>query len=138
MRFLLAALSVSIAVAACGGGATPAATASKGAPPPPPKSLDEQIAAGGSTFQSVCASCHGENGEGGDKAPRLIGPKGLDAYKSAQETFTYIKEHMPPDAPGSLHEQDYWNVTAFLVKKNDLPVTDILSPETAAAVKWSR
>jgi mono/diheme cytochrome c family protein len=102
-----------------------------------PTSLDDQIANGGALYKDQCASCHGDNGEGRD-APALIGPKGLDEFKHARQAFNYMREHMPPDSPGSLGDQGYWNVVAFLVKRNDIPVSDIVTPANAESITWNR
>jgi mono/diheme cytochrome c family protein len=83
-------------------------------------------------------TCHGDKGQGGDKAPALVGPKALDDYKNAKQAFDYSKTHMPPDKPGSLTDEEYWNIVAFLVKKNDLPITAPLTAANAESVQWSR
>ncbi len=119
---------------ACGGGAKPATTPVSAAP----KSLDEQVAAGEKLFAEKCASCHGEKGEGKDKAPALIGPKGLDEYHNAKEAFGYIKDNMPPEKAGSLSNDEYWHVTAFLIKRNGLELKEQLGSANAESVKWSR
>lgn len=145
-------------LAACGGGgggaappptvptATPETTATassaapttSAAPAAPGKTLDEQVAAGEKVYGERCASCHGAKGEGKKKAPALIGPKALDDYHNGKEAFHYIKDMMPPTAPGSLTDDEYWNVTAYLIKKNDLKIDATLTPATAESVKWSR
>lgn len=131
--------------AACGGGGgttappnTPAGTEPAAGATKKDLTLDEQVAAGEKTYGERCASCHGGKGEGKAKAPALIGPKALDDYHNGKEAFTYIKDMMPPTAPGSLTDDEYWNVVAFLIKKNDLPITAPLSGTTAETVKWSR
>jgi mono/diheme cytochrome c family protein len=133
----VSAFVVAASVMACGGGSKPA-----GAPTtsiPAPATLDEQTAAGGKVFAERCASCHGKSGEGGDKAPGLVGPKALDDYKNAREAFDYVRGNMPPDGAGSLSEQEYWAVVAFLVKTNEIPLGDkVLGPAGAGDVKWSR
>jgi mono/diheme cytochrome c family protein len=120
---------------ACGGSPKPAVSTASA----PPATLDEQTAAGGKVYAERCASCHGKSGEGKNKAPALVGPKALDDYKNAREAFDYVKANMPPNGPGSLSEQDYWSVVAFLVKTNELPLGDkVLGPVGAGDVKWSR
>jgi len=94
--------------------------------------------AGAKTFEASCASCHGKKGEGGKKAPTLIGKKALGDYKDAKETFAYVKDNMPPDGPGKLVEQDFWNVTAFLAKQNGWAATEPLSAANAESVKRAK
>ena len=154
--FVLAALLGTFSLAACGGGggaapppttptATPETTATSSAAPTasaapatPGKSLDEQVAAGEKVYAEKCAGCHGAKAEGQKKAPALIGPKALDDYHNGKEAYKYIKDMMPPTSPGSLTDDEYWNVTAYLIKKNNLKIDAALTPATAESVKWSR
>jgi len=131
MRLLLVT-GLSFVLFACAGSSTgPKAPAAGG-------TLDGQVETGAKEFSQHCATCHGDQGQGGDKAPALVGPKALDDYKNAKQALTYVKERMPPDKPGSLSDEDYWNIVAFLVKKNDLPITAPLTPANAESVTWSR
>ena len=59
-------------------------------------------------------------------------------YKNANQTFDYIKKNMPPEKGGSLSDEDYWAITAFLVKKNDIPIASPLTSSNAQSVTWSR
>jgi len=46
---------------------------------------------------------------------------------------------MPYDAPGSLDEQTYWDILAFLLAENGmLPEGVVLGPETAPQVELKR
>lgn len=119
---------------ACGGGAKPPASAGSAAP----TTLDEQVAVGEKLYVEKCASCHGEKGEGKEKAPALVGPKALDDYHNAKEAFGYIKDNMPPEKAGSLSDDEYWHITAFLIKKNELGLNEQLGSGNAESVKWSR
>ncbi len=137
MHIRLAALFATSMFVGCGGGA-PAPTSASSAAVKPPATLDEQTAAGGKVYAGQCAGCHGKSGEGGDKAPALVGSKSLDDYKNAREAFDFIQKNMPPDHAGSLSDDDYWAVVAFLVKTNEIPIDKVLGPASAADVKWSR
>ncbi|MBI2390310.1 MAG: cytochrome c [Deltaproteobacteria bacterium] len=119
------------ALVACSG-ATPKSTA------PPPTSVDAQLAAGAQTFADKCAVCHGAAGEGGKKAPALIGPKALSDYKAAKDVFAYAKDNMPPDHPGSLGDQDYWNIVAFLLNKNGTTLSTPLNAANGGSVGTGR
>lgn len=116
---------------ACGG-------SSSAAKAPAPATIDAQVAMGEKEFGEHCAACHGDKGQGGDKAPALVGPKALDDYKNAKQAFDYTKANMPPDKGGSLSDDEYWSIVAFLVKKNDLPITSPLTAGNAESVTWSR
>lgn len=123
--------SLGLFLFACGG-------SSAGATAPGAATIDDQVAMGEKVFAQKCVTCHGDKGQGGDKAPALVGPKALDDYKNAKQMFDYTKANMPPDKGGSLSDDEYWSVVAFLVKKNDLPISSPLTAANAEAVTWSR
>lgn len=100
---------------------------------PPPTGIDAQVEAGAKSYESACAGCHGKTGKGGNRAPGIIGKKALG--KNARETFVYIKDNMPPDGPGPLTEQDYLNITAWLVKQDGWTVTEPITAANADSVK---
>lgn len=80
--------------------------------------------AGEQVYLNQCASCHGESGEG-VSAPAVIGEGAtLSDYDTAQALFDYIHSRMPPGAPGSLTDQQYLEITAFLLIKNELINSD--------------
>ncbi len=84
----------------------------------------------------ICSKCHGQQGQG-DKGPRLIGsPNGLSGYVTARGLFDFANTQMPFDNPGTLKEQEYWDVLAFILDANNLlPPDTILGPENAADIK---
>jgi S-disulfanyl-L-cysteine oxidoreductase SoxD len=145
---LRSGLIIALLTVACGGGGgattppntpTNEKTGTTAAPGKKDMTLDEQVAAGEKVYAERCAVCHGKDGTGGKKAPALVGPKALDDYHNAKEAYTYIHDMMPTTAPGSLTEEEYWNVTAFLIKKNDLGgIKDPLNAASSESVKWSR
>ncbi len=130
MRLLLVG-TLGALLFACGG-------SSSGAKLPAGATIDDQVTMGEQVYAHKCATCHGDQGQGGDKAPALVGPKALGDYKNAKETFDYSKKNMPPDKEGSLSDDEYWSVVAFLVKKNNLPISSPLSSGNAESVTWSR
>ena len=107
--------------------AAPPATLPKPSPavtPKPPVAtvtgagLAAQVEAGRSIYSQKGAGCHGGAGEG-KAAPAIIGPKqNLSNYENAQKLFNFVSQAMPANAPGSLSQQDYLNVLAFLLQSN--------------------
>jgi mono/diheme cytochrome c family protein len=71
-------------------------------------------------WQSGCHSQH--HPPGGFVFPKAVPPvvgKGtLDQFGTAQNLFLYIKTKMPYQAPGSLSDQIYWELTAYLLRSN--------------------
>jgi mono/diheme cytochrome c family protein len=70
--------------------------------------------------------CHGERPyEYGFKLPMqipaVIGPEAaLGKFQSAARLNAYIQAAMPYWKPGSLQEEENWQVTAFLLRENDI------------------
>ena len=96
-------------------------------------------AAGAPIFAAKCAGCHGKTGKEGPndalvgripndefpfardpKAPKTIG----SYWPYATTVFDYIRRAMPPDKPGSLNDEEVYNLTAFLLAQNDLIAQD--------------
>jgi polar amino acid transport system substrate-binding protein len=96
-----------------------------------------QVERGRTVFGNVCARCHGAQGQGGNDGPRLIGtPNGLKDYETVTKLFNFVKTNMPESAPGSLRDEEYWDVLAFVLDGNGLlPPNVTLGPDTADQVK---
>ena len=79
-----------------------------------------EAAQGHADYSSACASCHHENLSGGGEAPSLAGGNFLKAWgdRSTQELYDYIRSAMPLGRGGSLGDQTYKNIVAFLLKAN--------------------
>lgn len=88
-------------------------------------------------WQSKChASNHPPEGFVLPKfVPAIIGPGEMDGYPTALGLHDYIQARMPWQAPGSLSEDEYWQLTAFLVQANGFELgTEPLDRERAAKV----
>jgi mono/diheme cytochrome c family protein len=93
-----------------------------------------QIANGESIYRIECAQCHEPGGTGPE-----LNTAALAAYGTAGELFTYIQRTMPPDTPGSLSEQQYWDVTAYLLATHALlPAETLVGPETGDEIELSQ
>jgi len=69
-------------------------------------------------------------------APRIISPDSLSRFNTAGDLHTFIMERMPWQAPGVLDEETYWQLTAFLVRANDLNLgSEPLNPHNADQVQ---
>jgi len=68
---------------------------------------------------TICADCHGPEGEGGGNAPQIIGNKTLYYFETAQRLFDFISNNMPQDAPGQLSDSTYLRILAFLLIEDD-------------------
>ena len=73
---------------------------------------------GRGSFVNECGSCHGEDGQGGS-APQIIG-QNLTSYTTAQALFNFISREMPQDAPGTLPEELYLRILAYMLIESGL------------------
>jgi alcohol dehydrogenase (cytochrome c) len=79
-----------------------------------------QAAQGHSEYSSACASCHHDNLSGGGEAPSLAGGNFIKSWgnRSTRELYDYIRSAMPLGRGGSLSDQTYANIVAFLLRAN--------------------
>ena len=98
---------------------------------PPGKGTASQ---GEEIFQTQCAACHGEFGEGKDKWPVLAGGIGTMKADRPEKTvgsywpysttiYDYIKRAMPFGNAQSLSDDELYAVTAYVLQLNDV-ITD--------------
>lgn len=83
-------------------------------------------ARGAALFAPTCAACHGSAGEGTPVAPALWGPRSfsIGASMARQErNAAFIRHAMPYDRPGSLSDQQAFDIAAFVLShpRPDLP-----------------
>lgn len=123
-KTLSGVLSSCVLLMACGGGA-----AEQGGGATPPAGGGDQIAMGQSLYGENCASCHGAGGEGHGSAPPVVGKGALPLdprpgskravqFKTVADVGGWVKANMPPKAPGSLTDDQYWAILAFDLKAN--------------------
>jgi len=68
-------------------------------------------------------------------APAIIGPGTLFRFQTAQDLFNFISTAMPMQAPGTLSQDDYWALTAFLLAAHGIPADETdLNAATASRI----
>src|SRR6185437_14522103 len=98
-----------------------------------------QATRGASVYAQSCASCHGADLQG-EAGPPLIGQTLEAAYGTgtAAQLYDFISRQMPQDAPGSLSERQYLDVTAYILAQNGVPAgTAALGIESLSQVRLS-
>jgi cytochrome c len=108
----------------------------------------EQADRGQRLFADQCAACHGANGHGatvpnsfrgysGMKAPPVAGKGALPNMQTAENVFTFVKQHMPLHRPGTLSDQNVLDLVAFELRANDIakPSTEALSVQSLPNIK---
>jgi alcohol dehydrogenase (cytochrome c) len=82
-----------------------------------------QAAAGRTTYQAQCASCHQPDLKGQGDAAQLAGSEFIEAWgrRSTRELLSFMQLTMPPARPGALSQEEYTNVAAFILQSNGAP-----------------
>ena len=106
------------------------------APATPLEYTTAQADQGQAVYIEQCASCHGANVDDGAYGPPLRGNDFRQKWgsRSAEPLFTYTSTKMPPAAPGSLGDQRYAQLLAFMLKENGAPAGARELPADPAAL----
>jgi hypothetical protein len=64
--------------------------------------------------------------------PALAGPNARPRFDTALELYTFIRNFMPYQAPGTMLTDEYWAVTAFLVELKGISLNGTLLDPAAA------
>jgi mono/diheme cytochrome c family protein len=86
------------------------------------------------------SGCHGtRRGEGGFTMlavpSALMGENTLAKFLTAAQLYTFIRATMPFQAPGSLSDEEYWAVTAYLADQHRADAGKLLDAGVAANVR---
>ena len=96
----------------------------------------EQAAAGRAAYQTNCAACHAPD-LSGREGPQLAGVNFIKQWgdKTAGALVAYIRATMPPGSGGSLPDQAYVNIAAFILDANSSrPGVQALTTESRVAI----
>jgi cytochrome c len=116
LLLLLPLLLVLLLVACSGGPASP--TGGNG------QTAGQMAGAGQTVFADKCSPCHGDRGQG-VSSPSVIGSgANLGKFNTGKGLYDYVKSNMPFNAPGSLSDQEYLNVVAFLLVQDNYVSSD--------------
>ena len=82
-----------------------------------------QADSGRAIYERECAVCHQSNLQGSFEAPQLAGESFLQFWAdlSPGDLFVRISGSMPPGQAGSLTDEAYLDVVAYLLQANDAP-----------------
>jgi alcohol dehydrogenase (cytochrome c) len=86
-----------------------------------------QAASGAAVYTATCQQCHGVNLQG-QSGPGLVGAafrNYVGTSGTAASLYDFISRQMPADKPGSLTQQQYLDVTAYLLSRNGYPAGDV-------------
>lgn len=107
--------------------------------------VEVQITAGEAVYDKSCGRCHGKEGEGRKgKYPPVMGDVALpeappkrarlrkQEFSTAQGLLDFVQENMPPRKGGSLSEEEYLAVVAFLTSANGIELSDEITVDSAS------
>lgn len=86
----------------------------------------EQAERGKEFFNTECSTCHSNTARGSSAAPGLIGYT-LDSKYADQPLFAYwdyMRTNMPPGNAGWFTDQEYADITAYLLSLHGAPAGD--------------
>ena len=114
-----------------GGGAATAAAATS-----PVSFTAEQVTHGSDIYVDRCVQCHGDTLDNGEFGGAPLNGSYFSKHwgeGSVAGLVGFMKAKMPPDRPGSLTDQSYADLAAFLLDANGYPKGDKeLPPDTPA------
>lgn len=84
---------------------------------------EEQAIAGQAVYEANCAACHAATLRGTPGGPGIVGVRfELNwADRPLGELYTYIHDFMPAGQPGTLSDEQYAQVTAYILQQNGYP-----------------
>ena len=122
---------------------TPAATTTPTTEPA--TTITAQIDQGKALYGAKCANCHGDAGQGNDKAPPVVGKDAFPEkprpgakrdveFHTAADVFAWASKNMPAKAPGSLSTDEYLAIFAFDLTANGVKLDKPLDAAAAQAI----
>src|SRR5476649_1152748 len=95
-----------------------------------------QAAAGRTTYQAQCASCHLPDLKGSGDAAPLAGSEFIGSWgrRSPRELLSFMQLTMPPTRPGALSQEEYVNVAAFVLQNGAAAGPQALTGTVDAAI----
>ena len=97
----------------------------------------EQASAGRTAYQANCAACHAPD-LSGREGPQLAGANFMTQWgdKTAGDLIGFMRATMPPGAGGSLPDQTYINLAAFILDANSArPGDRALTAESGVSIR---
>ena len=82
----------------------------------------DQVAEGATVYSNACAECHGARLEGFAHFPALVGRAFQNRWgeRPIADLHTFVVEQMPLGAGGTLSDEAYAAVVAYLLERNGL------------------
>jgi len=97
---------------------------------------EAQAARGAEEYAARCASCHSADLRGNSNSPSLVGLSFMFIWEDRNlgELFEKMSSEMPTENPGSLSQQSYAAILAFIIKSNGFPAGETVLASNAEAL----
>jgi mono/diheme cytochrome c family protein len=97
----------------------------------------DQATKGQASYNSECASCHGDQLNGGEMAPPLAGGEFMSNWNglTVGDLFERIRTGMPPGVPGKVGREAKVAIVAYILQYNKFPVGTAPMPEQTEGMK---
>jgi mono/diheme cytochrome c family protein len=103
------------------GGGESRVLAASAAAAPSPSEFGSAVSDGEAVYKQYCISCHAVDGHGAGKYPDLVSDNFRKRFGSNfDKTYAFVSANMPHDDPGSLSEDQYRTVVAYLQSLNGI------------------
>ena len=98
---------------------------------------EDQAKDGQGLYNSECASCHGDQLNGGEMAPPLAGGEFMSNWNglTVGDLFERIRTGMPPGNPGKVGRDAKAAIVAYMLQFNKFPVGTSALPAQTEALK---
>ncbi|WP_052072516.1 c-type cytochrome [Sphingobacterium deserti] len=105
-----------------------------------PKEGSGTVKAGSKLYHQKCASCHGINGYEGPYDKLVTDSTGKNTignyWPYATTIFDYVRRAMPFNAPGSLSDQEVYDITAYLLYLNKIiEANEVINAKTLPKIE---
>jgi len=89
---------------------------------------EDQARAGAEIYRGACAVCHLPNLQGSFEAPQLAGANFRNQWgeRPVADLLDYTRRTMPPPAPGSLRDEEYAAIVAYLLRENGIAAAETI------------
>jgi mono/diheme cytochrome c family protein len=95
-----------------------------------------QATQGQAVYTARCGRCHGDDLNGAAVGTSLIGDRFLQFWRedTVESLFIKIRDTMPRNSLGTMKDEEYLNVTAYILQRNGFPTGSMeMTPETMRA-----
>jgi|SRR5580692_1382754 mono/diheme cytochrome c family protein len=98
---------------------------------------DAQAKTGQGLYNSECASCHGDQLNGGEMAPPLAGGEFMSNWNglTVGDVFERIRTSMPPGVPGKVGRESKVAIMTYILQYNKFPSGATELPSQTEAMK---